>query len=261
MGSSEASPFLDLDHPVTTYEFIKLVLLFPLALIRLISILVIFTLVWLPCRIHVLLHSAQSTQSTELLQSSRFIDWWVKVGSRALLFASGWMWITIKGKQHLEKSSTIFVYNHVTFADPVVLLAVLGGHSGIAKASVAELPFVGAISRALQYIFIQRRNSVGDLGASHRFAQQSSPQEVLNERVQSHPERFLILAPEGTTKSANCLLQFRKGAFVPGLPVMPVLLRYERNRHFNPGWGVPYNDLFHGMYWTLCDRRSLKRMF
>lgn len=45
---------------------------------------------------------------------------------------------------------------------------------------------------------------------------------------------LLAMAPEATTKEAPCLLKFRRGAFVAGLPVCPVLLRYSF-AHFNPG--------------------------
>lgn len=50
---------------------------------------------------------------------------------------------------------------------------------------------------------------------------------------------LFIVAPEGTTKHKHCLLTFAKGAFAPGLPVMPVLLKYSSVR-FNPGWGIVY---------------------
>lgn len=35
---------------------------------------------------------------------------------------------------------------------------------------------------------------------------------------------LLMIAPEGTTKNLNVLLRFSTGAFVPGRPVLPVLL-------------------------------------
>lgn len=48
---------------------------------------------------------------------------------------------------------------------------------------------------------------------------------------------LLMVAPEGTTKHGNVLLRFSTGAFVPGRPVLPVLLKY-RHRHFDVGWGI-----------------------
>ena len=44
---------------------------------------------------------------------------------------------------------------------------------------------------------------------------------------------LVAIAPEATTKAQPCLLTFRRGAFVAGHPVCPVLLRY-RFKHFNP---------------------------
>ena len=318
----EQSPFLDLEHPITLYEAVKLVVLFPLAVIRLVLILFIFTLVWIPCRLYVAFQPSRSRcetagggertleedehPSTEDTLGSAWIDWWVKLGSRCLLFAAGWWYIQVKGRQHISPDiqTTIFVYNHISFSDPVLLLAVLGGHSGVAKASVAELPFAGPISRAIHYIFIQRRNSEQDKHTSHRFAVNTEDaargpvpadvrsedlgaegaaaavgkgsqqvntsrahgatrtntssktastisQEAVTQRVTKYPGRVLMIAPEGTTKGRDCLLRFRKGAFVPGVPVTPVLLRYPA-RHFYVGWGVPWNDLFH--MWRLLSQ-------
>ena len=38
---------------------------------------------------------------------------------------------------------------------------------------------------------------------------------------------------------------------MPGVPVTPVLLRYP-GKSFNPGWGIPNNDLFH--VWRLLSQ-------
>lgn len=53
----------------------------------------------------------------------------------------------------------------------------------------------------------------------------------------AHDQRYpqLCIAPEGTCSHGRCLLQFRRGAFLPGHPVLPVVLRY-RWRHLNPAW-------------------------
>eukprot|EP01024_Parvocaulis_polyphysoides_P017668 TRINITY_DN17805_c0_g2_i3.p5 TRINITY_DN17805_c0_g2~~TRINITY_DN17805_c0_g2_i3.p5 ORF type:complete len:166 (+),score=29.01 TRINITY_DN17805_c0_g2_i3:904-1401(+) len=48
---------------------------------------------------------------------------------------------------------------------------------------------------------------------------------------------LLMMAPEGTTSSGKQILQFRKGAFVPGVPVLPVCLKYKVDP-VNPGWTI-----------------------
>ena len=48
---------------------------------------------------------------------------------------------------------------------------------------------------------------------------------------------MLAMAPEGTCGDGRCLLQFKTGAFVPGQPILPVLLNYNK-RHHNPAWTI-----------------------
>ena len=61
----------------------------------------------------------------------------------------------------------------------------------------------------------------------------------------------LCMAPEGTCSDGRCLLQFRRGAFIPGAPVLPVLLRYHWRR-LNPAWTL-VNEAWHAVRWLLDD--------
>ena len=54
-------------------------------------------------------------------------------------------------------------------------------------------------------------------------------------RVDDRRFPMLMMAPEGTCGDNRCILHFRTGAFVPGVPVLPVLLKY-RFKHHNPSW-------------------------
>lgn len=45
----------------------------------------------------------------------------------------------------------------------------------------------------------------------------------------------LVVFPEGTTTNGTCLIRFRRGSFVAGLPVQPVLIRHPF-KHFSPTW-------------------------
>ena len=54
---------------------------------------------------------------------------------------------------------------------------------------------------------------------------------------------MLVMAPEGTTGDGRCILQFRTGAFVPGVPVLPVCLSYGKRCH-NPAWTI-VNEPWH----------------
>lgn len=50
------------------------------------------------------------------------------------------------------------MFNHASYVDAIVMTAYFAP-SGVAKASVAHLPFIGAITVALQFLFVQRRGS------------------------------------------------------------------------------------------------------
>lgn len=39
----------------------------------------------------------------------------------------------------------------------------------------------------------------------------------------------MLIFPEGTCTNRSCLITFRPGAFLPGVPVQPVILRYNND--------------------------------
>jgi lysophosphatidylcholine acyltransferase/lyso-PAF acetyltransferase len=60
---------------------------------------------------------------------------------------------------------------------------------------------------------------------------------------------MLFMAPEGTCSNGRCILRFRTGAFVPGVPVLPVCLNYNKRSH-NPAWTI-MNVGWHFVSWSL----------
>lgn len=47
----------------------------------------------------------------------------------------------------------------------------------------------------------------------------------------------VVIFPEGTTTNGKALITFHQGAFVPGVPLQPVLIKYP-HRHFDPSFPV-----------------------
>lgn len=254
------SPFLDVEHPIRLYEGIKLIVMAPIAFIRLIIIIIILMMVYIPsATVVVLLDTKEYLERGEPVgrKTRKLLDAIIEAGARALLFVGGFYWISVvdhRKKKDMESSggdpAHIIVYNHVSYCDPVVLLGCVSSCSGVAKSGVADIPLVGKITVALQYIFIARKGSNDTI--NRYTCTDMEPQDAVTKRVcewQGFP--VFTLAPEGTTKSKECLLKFRKGAFVPGKPVLPVLLKYPC-RHFHVGWGIPWSDAFH--VWRLLSQ-------
>ena len=62
---------------------------------------------------------------------------------------------------------------------------------------------------------------------------------------------MLVMAPEGTCGDGRCILRFRTGAFVPGVPVLPICFRYNKRR-INPAWTI-INEAWHFVSCTAFD--------
>lgn len=60
---------------------------------------------------------------------------------------------------------------------------------------------------------------------------------LLDYRAANPAMPMLSVAPEGTLSHGRCVLKFKTGAFVAGVPVVPILLRYRLAPH-NPAWTI-----------------------
>ena len=72
--------------------------------------------------------------------------------------------LRVKGRQHIAQAHRvrpIIIFNHVSYLDGIVMAAIFAP-SGIAKASVANMPFFGVCTRALQFLFILRRGTTDE---------------------------------------------------------------------------------------------------
>lgn len=149
----------------------------------------------------------------------------------------------VKGRENLleaRRQGAIVVINHISYVDPLVMVALLAP-SGVSKSGVSELPLIGAFAIALQFVFVARRGT-GDQTNVYTLPLNVDPTTVIAARAADPRYPPLMIAPEATTKTGECMLKFRRGAFVPGRPVVPVLLQYHA-RHFHPGWGVTVTPL------------------
>ncbi len=66
---------------------------------------------------------------------------------------------------------------------------------------------------------------------------------------------MLVMAPEGTCGDGRCILRFRTGAFVPGVPVLPICFRYNKRR-INPAWTI-INEGWHYVSCSACQYARL----
>lgn len=125
---------------------------------------------------------------------------------------------------------TLFVSNHISWLDIVVLSAVLPA-SFIAKQEVGTWPFFGTLARLQRTVFVERENRRRT--AEHR--------DEMRERLE-HGDN-LILFPEGTSSDGLRIHSFKSAFFAAAehpvrgrmLNVQPVSLGYAKLNHMPVG--------------------------
>lgn len=236
------SPFLDLSSPMTAYEWAKVVLMLPWVIFKVILSVLGLIMVWALTRVLVI-----GAEPNDPGSSWRFsiIRPWLRFWTGVFLRLGLCFWgASVKGRHNFEvaeRERAICIFNHHSYVDAIAMTHFFA-LSGVAKASVADIPFIGPIAVALQFLFVRRRGSSDAKNKHTQLAGRTV--DKIAERSQDSRFPLLMIAPEGTTKSSNVLLRFSTGAFVPGRPLLPILLRY-RHQHFNAGWGITYPNIWH----------------
>jgi 1-acyl-sn-glycerol-3-phosphate acyltransferase len=136
--------------------------------------------------------------------------------ARAMLAISGTD-VVIHGAERVgDGEAHVFVCNHVSWYDVLVLVAHLPRYSFVAKAELFRVPVFGPAARAVGTIPIDRDN---------RRAAFASYEEAA---ARIRGGRNVVVFPEGTRGTGYALRPFKKGPFVlavaAGVPVIPTLL-------------------------------------
>uniref|UniRef100_G3WGF1 Lysophosphatidylcholine acyltransferase 2 n=1 Tax=Sarcophilus harrisii TaxID=9305 RepID=G3WGF1_SARHA len=147
----------------------------------------------------------------------------LKFLGRAMFFSMGFM-VRVKGKIASPMEAPIFIVApHSTFFDGIACI-VAGLPSIVSRTENIYVPLIGRVLRAIQPVLVSRVDP-------------DSRKTTINEirkRATSRGEwPQLLVFPEGTCTNRTCLITFKPGAFIPGVPVQPILLRYP-NKLFMP---------------------------
>jgi 1-acyl-sn-glycerol-3-phosphate acyltransferase len=126
----------------------------------------------------------------------------------------------------------LYAANHVSYTDVTVLGSIIPG-SFIAKAEVANWPFIGWLAKLQRSVFVDRR-----------VRSTATQRDAIGKRLAAGDA--LILFPEGTSGDGNRVLPFKSALFgaaqsakdLPPVIVQPVSLAYARLD------GMPIGRLF-----------------
>lgn len=151
-----------------------------------------------------------------LLPTGRPVERAVRRWARVFLMLGGCR-LRAEGLERLPSGPTVFVANHASYVDSVVLLAILPeGVRFVAKRELLARPLVGAVIRKVGHPTVERFDVARSAADAARVA------DVLRAGVP------LLFFPEGTFDRPSGLLAFRLGAFKTavevGCPVVPVAI-------------------------------------
>ena len=119
---SQVNPFVNKTTEPSWYEKCKLILMAPVAVIRITSgILTILSLA-VSCKLITLGLSDKDLKDEPLSPIRRsLLSIAIKIGGRSFLFAMGFHWITVRGKMATTEEAPIVVSNHTCMIDPFIL--------------------------------------------------------------------------------------------------------------------------------------------
>ncbi|XP_077248128.1 lysophospholipid acyltransferase LPEAT2-like isoform X2 [Tasmannia lanceolata] len=204
------------------YEWFKILVCFPIAILRL----VIFGLALLVGFFATKLALQGWKDRHNPMPKWRCrVMWITRICARCILFSFGYHWIKRVGKPASRETAPIVVSNHVSYIEPIFFFYELFP-TIVASESHDATPFVGTIIRAMQVIYV------------NRFSAPSRKHAVNEIKRKASSDIFprLLLFPEGTTTNGRVLISFQLGAFIPGFPIQPVVVRYP-HIHFDQSWG------------------------
>lgn len=127
----------------------------------------------------------------------------------------GWD-VRVEGREHLPKGPCVFVANHQSMADVVVVMGLATQFKYVSKASLFQLPLVGWMMRLAQYVSLER----GSAHSTHRMMEKC--------RAWLRRGMPVLIFPEGTYSDGSRLLPFKRGAFALAaeeqVPLVPVVV-------------------------------------
>uniref|UniRef100_A0A8B9CYZ4 Lysophosphatidylcholine acyltransferase 2 n=1 Tax=Anser brachyrhynchus TaxID=132585 RepID=A0A8B9CYZ4_9AVES len=136
--------------------------------------------------------------------------------TRTLFFVMGFQ-VKVKGKVASLLEAPIFVAApHSSFFDAIVS-ALTGMPSIVSRAENLSTPVFGTILSSLQPVAVSRQDPD---------SRKNTVAEITNRALSGGQWPQILIFPEGTCTNRSCLITFKQGAFIPRVPVQPVLLRY-----------------------------------
>ncbi|KAM4539903.1 LOW QUALITY PROTEIN: lysophosphatidylcholine acyltransferase 1 [Odontesthes bonariensis] len=172
----------------------------------------------------------------------RFIDLCLRVIMRAMWFCGGFHWIKVKGERAAPSEVPILtVAPHSSYFDAIPVTMTMC--SIVTKLESRNIPVWGTLISYIRPVFVFR---------SDQDSRRKTVEEIKRRAQSGGMWPQIMIFPEGTCTNRSGLILFKAGAFIPGLPVQPVILRYP-NTLDTVTWTWHGPGAFKILWLTLCQ--------
>lgn len=136
--------------------------------------------------------------------------------ARLYFFGMGFR-VVVKGKQASSAEAPILaVAPHSSFFDAIVSIEA-GLPSIVSRSESLDAPIFGRFLRCVQPVLVSRTDPD---------SRRNTVLEIERRAKSGGHWPQILLFPEGTCTNRSCLITFKQGAFFPGVPVQPVVIKY-----------------------------------
>ncbi|XP_029867585.1 lysophosphatidylcholine acyltransferase 1 isoform X1 [Aquila chrysaetos chrysaetos] len=177
------------------------------------------------------------------------LSWWRKIVDillkaimRMMWLAGGFHWINVKGRRALPAEAAILtVAPHSSYFDAIPVTMTFA--SIVMKAESKDIPVWGTLIKYIRPVFVSR---------SDQDSRRKTVEEIKRRAQSDGKWPQIMIFPEGTCTNRSCLITFKPGAFIPGVPVQPVVLRYP-NKLDTITWTWQGPGALEILWLTLCQ--------
>ncbi|KAI5621642.1 lysophosphatidylcholine acyltransferase 1 isoform X1 [Silurus asotus] len=177
------------------------------------------------------------------------LSWWrwlldliIRGLMRAMWFSGGFHWIRVKGRPAQASEAPILTLApHSSYFDAIPVTMTMA--SIVMKSESKDIPVWGTLIKFIRPVFVSR---------SDPDSRRKTVEEIKRRACTAGQWPQIMIFPEGTCTNRSCLITFKPGAFIPGVPVQPVVLRYP-NELDTISWTWQGPGAFKILWLTLCQ--------
>ncbi|XP_066531459.1 lysophosphatidylcholine acyltransferase 1 isoform X2 [Hoplias malabaricus] len=185
-------------------------------------------------------------QSEDTVETSSWWRWLVDLALKAIMrtlwFSGGFHWVRVKGRPALPSEAPILTLApHSSYFDAIPVTRTMA--SVVMKEESRNIPVWGTLIKFIRPVFVSR---------SDQDSRRKTVEEIKHRALSAGAWPQIMIFPEGTCTNRSCLIAFKPGAFIPGVPVQPVVLRYP-NKMDTISWTWQGPGAFKILWLTLCQ--------